>query len=124
MGITTISAAALLLGVATTALRIRRPHPGQVEEFAAWQVAIGPCRWMLAFRLAGALCALGLLPAEASLSILAWIPAAMGEIADRALFFCAVLPVSVARRAGILPFEPVLVEAPLPRRAAGGKGGA
>jgi formate dehydrogenase iron-sulfur subunit len=121
VAVTTISAAALLLGMAITGLRVRRPDPGEAEEFAAWQMVIGPCRLLLALRLAGALCALGLLPAAASLSIFAWIPAAMGEIADRALFFRAVVPVSMARRAGILPFEPVAVEAPMPRRAASGK---
>ncbi|HSB77730.1 MAG TPA: DmsC/YnfH family molybdoenzyme membrane anchor subunit [Candidatus Methylomirabilis sp.] len=113
--VTALSAAALLLGVAITGLRIRRPDPGQVEEFAAWQVVVGPCRWLLVLRLAGALCATGLLFAATPLPIFAWIPAAIGEMADRTLFFRAVVPVSMARRAGILPFEPVaVVEGPAP----------
>ncbi len=114
--VTLLSAAALLLGMAITALRLRRPDPGQVEQFAAWQVVIGPCRWLLVLRLAGAVCAVGLLPAAAPLSSLAWVPAAIGEIADRALFFRAVVPVSMARRAGVPPFQPVpVVENPMPR---------
>jgi anaerobic dimethyl sulfoxide reductase subunit C (anchor subunit) len=109
VAVAAISAAALLLGMAVTCFRLRRPDPGQMEEFGAWQVMIGPCRWLLALRLAGALCATGLLFAAAPLPIFAWIPAAIAEMADRALFFRAVVPVSMARRAGILPFEPVAV---------------
>jgi DMSO reductase anchor subunit len=111
--VTTVSAVALLLGAAITCLRARRPEPGRAEEFAAWQMVIGPCRWLLTLRIAGALCALGLLLAPGSLATIAWVPAAIGEIADRALFFHAVVPVSMERRIGILPFEPV--EAPAPR---------
>jgi DMSO reductase anchor subunit len=112
---TTISAVALLSGAAITCLRARRPEPGRTEEFAAWQVVIGPGRWLLALRIAGTLCALGLLLAAGSLSTIAWAPAAIGEIADRALFFRAVVPVSMARRAGVHPFEPVrVVETPAP----------
>ena len=110
------SAVALLLGAAITSLRARRPEPGRAEEYAAWQVVIGPCRWYLALRIGGALSALGLLLAPGSLSTIAWIPAAIGEIADRALFFRAVVPVSMARRAGVSPFEPVpVVDTPAPR---------
>jgi formate dehydrogenase iron-sulfur subunit len=115
----TLGAAALLLGAAITGLRLRRPDPGRVEEFAAWQAMVGPCRWILVLRLAGALCAMGLLCATASLSIFAWVPAAIAEIADRVLFFRTVVPVSMARRAGILPFEPVaVVDAPMSRGSA------
>lgn len=120
VAVTTISAVALLLGTAITCLRARRPGPEKAEEFAAWQVVVGPCRWMLTLRIAGALCALGLLFAAPSLSIIAWVPAAIGEMADRALFFRAVVPVSMARRAGILPFEPVAAaETPAPDSRAG-----
>ncbi|HYL80179.1 MAG TPA: hypothetical protein VEU07_05165, partial [Candidatus Acidoferrum sp.] len=84
----------------------------RVEEFAAWQMVVGPCRFLIAFRLAGALGALGLLCAGTSVSVYAWVPAVLAEIADRALFFRAVVPVSMARRAGILPFEPVAVVKP------------
>jgi len=107
VAVTTISAVALLLGVAITCLRARRPDSGRLEELAAWQVAVGPCRWMLTLRIAGALCALGLLPAPGPLWTIAWVPAAVGEIADRILFFRSVVPVSMARRVGVLPFEPV-----------------
>ena len=118
VAMTTLSAAALLLGVAITGLRLRRPDPGRMEEFAAWQAVVGPCRWILVLRLAGALCAMGLLCATASLSIFAWVPAAIAEVADRVLFFRTVVPVSMARRAGILPFEPVaVVDTPMPRRS-------
>ncbi len=116
-GVTAVAAAALLLGVLVTWLRSRRPAGENMEEFAAWQVVTGPCRWMLSLRIAGSLCALGLLLAPGSLSIIAWVPAAIGEIADRALFFRAVVPVSMAGRAGIRPFEPV--EAPVPCSRAG-----
>jgi len=105
--LTALAAVALVLGAAVTCLRCRRPEPAKIEEFAAWQVVIGPGRWMLALRIAGALCALGFLLATGSLLTIAWVPAAIGEIADRALFFRAVVPVSMARRAGILPVEPV-----------------
>jgi DMSO reductase anchor subunit len=110
-----LAAVALLLGAAVTCLRCRRPEPGRAEEFAAWQVVIGPGRWMLALRIAGALCALGFLLAPGSLSTVAWVPAAIGEIADRALFFRAVVPVSMVRRAGILPAEPVKPDRALTR---------
>jgi formate dehydrogenase iron-sulfur subunit len=115
VAVAALSAAALLLAMAITGLRLRRPDPGQAEEFAAWQVMIGPCRWLLALRLAGALCATALLFAAAPLPVLAWVPAAIGEMADRALFFRAVVPISMARRGGVLPFEPVAVaEGPSP----------
>ncbi len=110
VAVTLVSAAALLLGMTIAALRIRRPDPGQAEEFAAWQVAVGSCGWLLILRLAGGLGALALLPAAFPLSIFAWVPAAVGECADRALFFRAVVPVSMARRVGVLPFEAVAVE--------------
>jgi anaerobic dimethyl sulfoxide reductase subunit C (anchor subunit) len=113
--ITALAAVALLLGAAITCLRCRRPEPGKVEEFAAWQVVIGPGRWMLVLRIAGALCALGFLLAPGSPSTIAWVPAAIGEIADRALFFRAVVPVSMVRRAGILPVEPVKPDRALTR---------
>ena len=102
-----VAVVALLFSCAVTCLRGRRPDPARAEEVAAWQVMIGPCRWLLALRIIGALCALGFLLATGSLSIIAWIPAAIGEVADRALFFRAVVPVSMAGRAGVLPFEPV-----------------
>lgn len=108
----TLSATALLLGVAMTGLYLRRPDPARVEEFATWQVVVGPCRSLVVLRLAGALGALGLLCVGTSASIFAWAPAAIAEIADRALFFRAVVPVSMARRAGVLPFEPVAVVKP------------
>ncbi len=117
VAVTSISAVSLLLGAAITCLRARRPAGEGTEEFAAWQDVIGPCRWMLSLRIAGSLCALGLLLAPGSFSIIAWVPAAIGEVADRALFFRAVVPVSMARRAGIRPFDPV--EAPVPGSRAG-----
>ena len=113
--ITALAAVALLLGAAVACLRCRRPESGNVEEFAAWQVVIGPGRWMLVVRIAGALCALGFLLAPGALWTIAWVPAAIGEIADRALFFRAVVPVSMVRRAGILPVEPVKPERALTR---------
>jgi DMSO reductase anchor subunit len=107
--ITALAAVALLLAAAVACLRCRRPEPGKVEELAAWRVVIGSGRWMLVLRIAGALCALGFLLTPGSLWTIAWIPAAGGEIADRALFFRAVVPVSMVRRAGVLPIEPVKV---------------
>jgi DMSO reductase anchor subunit len=112
--VTAVAAVALLCSSVLTCLRARRPEPGKAEEFAAWQVVIGPCRWIFALRVAGGLCALSLLLVAGSLSAIAWVPAAIGEIADRALFFRAVVPVSMARRAGVLPFEPVAAPAPRP----------
>lgn len=117
------AAAALLLGAAISWLRSRRPAEENTEEFAAWQVVIGPCRWLLTLRIVGALFALGLVLAGGWLSMIAWIPAVIGEIADRTLFFRAVVPVSMARRAGVLPFEPVpVVRAPI-SRFPGSRGG-
>ncbi len=108
-----LSGAALFMGVAITCLRLRRPDRERVEEFAAWEMAIGPFRWLIVLRIAGSLCALGLLGVAASFSALAWIPALIGEIADRVLFFHAVVPLSMARRVGAIPFDPVrVVEAP------------
>jgi len=104
---TAVAAVALLFSSATTCLRARRPEPARAEEIAAWQVVMGPCRWLLGVRIAGAFCALALLLLTGSLSIIAWVPAAIGEVADRVLFFRAVVPVSMAKRAGVLPFEPV-----------------
>jgi len=103
---TAMAAVALLFSCTITCLRARRPEPARAEEFAAWQVVMGPCRWLLGVRIGGAFCALALL-ATGSLSIIAWVPAAIGEVADRVLFFRAVVPVSMAKRAGVLPFEPV-----------------
>ncbi len=99
----------MLMGAAISCLRLRRPDRERVEEFAAWEMATGPCRWLFVLRTAGSLCALALLGLAASFSALAWAPALIGEIADRALFFHAVVPLSMARRVGALPFEPVRV---------------
>jgi DMSO reductase anchor subunit len=116
VGIGVVAGAALLTSAVMTCLRGRRPDPGGVEEFASWQAAVGGCRWILRLRILATLSALVFLLAPGWLWVVAWIPAAVGEIADRMLFFRSVVPVSIEGRAGAIPFEPVkAVATPAPR---------
>jgi len=115
-GIRVVAGTALLASMVATGLRGRRPDSRRAEEFAAWEAAVGQCRWILRLRILAALSALALLLAPGWLWVVAWMPAVIGEIADRTLFFRAVVPVSIEGRAGVLPFEPVKAAAtPSPR---------
>ncbi len=62
-------------------------------------------RWTLAVRVVGAILALVL--AVVGAWAVAWIPAALAELADRISFFYNVVPVSPARQIGVPRFQPV-----------------
>lgn len=105
-----LAAVSLLLGAGLTCLRARRPATGCPEALTAWRI-VTRSRGLLALRVTGALFALCLLGTPGTLSVLCWMPAAVGELADRALFFRIGVPVSMERRAGALSFDPVAADA-------------
>ncbi len=97
----TVAAVALLLALTATWTRSWRLRGGDSEQLAAWRLVMGSNRWALALRTAGCLCALLLLMVGGWAAALAWIPAALGELGDRVLFFYGVVPVSFAARSGV-----------------------
>lgn len=93
-------AAGLLLALAVTWLRRGHLLGGPPEAQHTWQLIVGPYRWALTLRVGGALLALAMLALGGTAAILAWVPAALGEVSDRILFFRATVPVSFSARAG------------------------
>ncbi len=113
-GAASLSSLALVLAAVLSAQAARRPANQNPEALEAWRIVVGPCRWMLALRIAGALIAAGLLMLPGWPALAAWVPALVSELADRTVFFNSGVPVSVTQRAGIVPFEPVQVVGPRP----------
>ncbi|MHB1161136.1 MAG: dimethyl sulfoxide reductase anchor subunit family protein [Chloroflexota bacterium] len=101
-GIATLTwIAAVALATAPVLTLLRSTRGDTAEGRATWQIAQGPYQWALALRITGALGGLVLLLAGGWAAVLAWVPAALGELADRILFFHAVVPISFTARSGV-----------------------
>lgn len=95
-----LALAGLVAACVVTALRLGRLRRGNAEEQASWRLASGQYLWVLVVRVAGAALAFALLLTGGPGIALAWAAATAGELADRVLFFRAVVPVSMPARAG------------------------
>ncbi len=71
---------------------------GSKEDRLSRQLVVGPLRWLLMVRSLAVLVALVMIGIGGEAQILAWIPAVLGELADRALFFNSIVPVSLRGR--------------------------
>ncbi len=99
-----VAIVALLLAMASSWVRSSRLQRGSEEERAGYRLLFGRYRWVVALRMAGAACALVLAVLGGVALLAAWIPAAVGELADRILFFNTVIPVSLTARSGVRRF--------------------
>jgi anaerobic dimethyl sulfoxide reductase subunit C len=68
---------------------------GSQENRLSRLLVVGPLRWLLFIRSLAVLAALVLIGIGGEAQVLAWIPAVLGELADRALFFNSIVPVSL-----------------------------
>lgn len=100
-----VAIVALLLAMASSWVRSSRLQRGSEEERAGHRLLFGRYRWIVALRMAGSACALVLVVLGGGALLAAWIPAAVGELADRILFFNTVVPVSLAARSGVRHFS-------------------
>jgi DMSO reductase anchor subunit len=99
---TAVALVCLALAAALTWLRTSSLRGEGDEARASWQLMTGVYRWTLFVRLGGAVLAAVLV--LTGLWSLAWIPAVLGELSDRIMFFYTVVPVSMARRSGVTTF--------------------
>ncbi len=92
--------AALLLVAAlvVTCLRSTRRRPDSVEGDLSRRLVLGASLWLLIVRVAAVVIALGLLWMGGGAQFFAWMPALLGEFADRVLFFKTVVPVTLRGR--------------------------
>ena len=91
-----IGAAFLLLAsLSVTWLRSVRRHPDSTEGQPSRQLVLGPNLWLLVIRVAAGGLALAMIGFGGASQSLAWIPALLGEFADRVLFFKAVVPITL-----------------------------
>jgi len=87
----------LWISLAVSVLRsIRRPVVEEGRE--SRQRTMGAYLWLLLVRAAAVLLAFGLITMGEGMQFLAWMPALVGELADRFLFFETVVPVSLRKR--------------------------
>ncbi len=87
----------LVLALVVTWLRTTRGAATE-EARASRQLALGPFGWLLALRAVAVMAALALIQIGGGAEFLAWIPALLGEFADRVLFFRTVVPVTLRSR--------------------------
>ncbi len=71
---------------------------GMIEAQLSRQLALGSFRWLLVVRLMAVVIALVLVGVSDQARFFAWIPALLGELADRVLFFKTVVPVTFRGR--------------------------
>jgi len=95
-----VAGTALLLALAASCIRWSRLRLGNSEQLAAWRLVTGPYRWALALRILGCLGATLVVLVGGPATNLAWMPAALGELGDRVLFFYGVVPISFTARSG------------------------
>jgi anaerobic dimethyl sulfoxide reductase subunit C len=88
------AALVLIAALLVTWLRSTRRRPESVEGGRSRQLVIGPYRWLLIVRLLAGILALVLIGTGGILQFYAWVPALLGEFADRVLFFNTVVPVT------------------------------
>lgn len=94
-----IGAALLLfLSLVVTWLRSTRRRLGSPENQLSRQLVFGPYLWLLVVRVASVVLAFIFLGMGGGAQFLAWIPALLGEFADRVLFFKAVVPITLRGR--------------------------
>lgn len=89
----------LVASVVLTALRLGRLRRAGPEEQESWRLASGRYLWALLLRVVGSATAFALLVTGGPGIAIAWALAALGELAERVLFFNAVVPVSMPARA-------------------------
>ena len=94
-----VAAAVLLVAaLVLTWLRSMTSHLESMEGKLSRQLVLGPYFWLLVLRMAAAVIALVMIGMGGGAQFLAWIPAFLGEVADRVLFFKTVVPVTLRGR--------------------------
>lgn len=88
----------LVLSVCVTWLRSTSQHPEIKETLLSRQLILGSYLWILIMRVVAAVVALGLIAMSGEAMFTAWIPALLGEFADRFMFFKTVVPVTFRGR--------------------------
>ncbi len=88
----------LVLALSVTWLRSTLRHTESMEARLSRQLVLGPYFWLLVFRVLVVVAALVLIGMGGWAQFLAWIPALLGEFADRVLFFKTVVPVTFRGR--------------------------
>jgi DMSO reductase anchor subunit len=98
-GIAWVGAATLLVAsLVVTWLRSTRRRLGEVESGLSRNLVLEVYSWMLVVRVVAAIIALGLIGMGGGLQFYAWIPALVGEFAERFLFFNTAVPVTLRGR--------------------------
>lgn len=105
--ITALATGFLAVAVIVNWIRMRRLRNGNDEERASWRMVQGPYRWVLILRAVAAAAAAILLAGTGLAIAMAWVAAAVGELADRVLLFYTAVPVSPRDRARIPRFAQV-----------------
>ena len=98
--VTALATAFLAVAVIVNWIRMRRLRNGNEEERASWRMVQGPYRGVLILRAVAAAVAAILLAGVGPAIALAWVAAAIGELADRILLFHTAVPVSPLGQAG------------------------
>jgi anaerobic dimethyl sulfoxide reductase subunit C (anchor subunit) len=93
-----IAALFLVAALAVTLLRTILIRPSSAEARISRQLALGPYLWVLVVRVIAAAAALVLIGLVGGAQYLAWLPALLGEFADRVLFFKTAVPVTLRGR--------------------------
>ncbi len=88
----------LILTVVLTWLRSFRLDRSSREARKSSQLAFGPYLWLLILRVMAVLLALVLIGLGGGAQYFAWIPAFLGELADRFLFFRTAVPITLRGR--------------------------
>jgi formate dehydrogenase iron-sulfur subunit len=87
----------LLLSVIVTWVRSTRPSSSE-EGYLSTRSALGPNRWLLVLRTVAIMTAVVLIFLGGQVQFYAWVPAFVGEFADRRLFFTTIVPVTLRGR--------------------------
>ncbi len=94
-----VGAAVLLVSaLVVNWLRATRRRTGSAEGRLSRHLALGAYLWLLIVRVVAVITALVLIGMGGEAQFLAWIPALLGEFADRFLFFKSVVPVTMRGR--------------------------
>jgi anaerobic dimethyl sulfoxide reductase subunit C (anchor subunit) len=93
-----IAAVLLVASLAVTMTRSISLHPESAEARLSRQLVLGTYLWLLVVRVVAATAALVLIGIGGGAQYLAWVPALLGEFADRTLFFKTVVPVTLRGR--------------------------
>jgi anaerobic dimethyl sulfoxide reductase subunit C (anchor subunit) len=91
-------AAFLLVSLSVTLIRSLSLHPDRAEAQLSRQMVLRTYLWLLAVRVIAAAVALILIDIGGGAQYLAWVPALLGEFADRLLFFKTAVPVTLRGR--------------------------